>query len=309
MSILVLAHVADNRLSSATNNVVQAAQMIGGDIHVLVLGNDSQTVSEDAAKISGVSKVIRAEIAGSNQARPEQVSKLILAIADQYDFILSAANAVGKATLPRVAATLDISQISEITKVISPTQFERPIYAGNALETVETAQPKNVITVRTTSFDPVPNEETAEIVALDLDVASARETFLKSHQDASGRPKLDEANIVVSGGISLGSQQGFQDLIFPLADKLGAAVGASRAAVDAGYIANETQVGQTGKVVAPDLYIACGISGAIQHVAGMRASKVIVAINSDPEAPIMQLADFSLQGDIFELLPELTQKI
>lgn len=309
MSILILAHLTDNQLAISTNNVVQAARNIGGNIDVLVFGENVETASSRASKIFGVNKVITAQSPQLAGARPEQISKLILELANRYDYILSAANAAGKATLPRVAAMLDIAQISEITKVISPTQFEHPIYAGNALEIVETLQSKNVLTVRTTSFEPAPNDGTADVVALDVTVEKAREAFVQSLAEQSGRPKLDEANIVVSGGVSLGSKEAFERLIFPLADKLGAAIGASRAAVDAGYVANDAQVGQTGKVIAPDLYVACGVSGAIQHVAGMRASKVIVAINADPDAPMMQMADFSLQGDLFKLLPELTQKI
>lgn len=309
MSVLVLGHHDGASLSPATAHVVAAAHMIGGDIDILLVGENLAAIASEAAAIAGVRKVLLAEDPDLAGARATDISEIIVAIAGGYDTFLSAANALGKAALPRVAAILDVQQITEITAVLASDTFERPIYAGNAMETVKTGQARNVITVRTTSFDAAGTGGTAAIEKLSILPVGGAVKLLRTERDDSGRPRLDEARIVVSGGVSLGSTAEFERLIYPLADKLGAAIGASRAAVDEGYVPNECQIGQTGKVVAPDLYIACGISGAIQHVAGMRGAKVIVAINSDPEAPIVKLADYALVADLFEAVPELTKKL
>ncbi|OLP53706.1 electron transfer flavoprotein subunit beta [Rhizobium rhizosphaerae] len=309
MTLLLLADHDKGALSDQTARALTAATEIGGEIHVLVAGPEARAAAESAAKLAGVSKVLLAEDASLTGNLAEPLSALILSIAGSYDAIVSAASSVGKSVMPRVAALLDVAQISEITEVVSSDTFKRPIYAGNAIQTVKSGEAKKVITVRTAGFAPAAEGGSAAIepVAAAPDPGLSR--FVSDALSTSDRPELTSAKIIVSGGRALGSSEKFKEVILPLADKLGAAVGASRAAVDAGYAPNDWQVGQTGKVVAPDLYIACGISGAIQHLAGMKDSKVIVAINKDEEAPIFQVADYGLVGDLFELLPELEKAL
>lgn len=309
MSILVIAEHDNQELKSATLNTVAAASKIGGDIHILVAGENAASVADAAAAISGVSKVILADGAALGHGLAENVAAQVLDVADAYSHILFPATAAGKNVAPRVAAKLDVAQISDVLSVESGDTFTRPIYAGNAIATVQCADSKLVLTIRPTAFDAASASggsaaiENAEVVA-----DFGKTSFVSREIAKNDRPDLADAKVVVSGGRGLGSKENFA-LIDALADKLGAAVGASRAAVDAGYAPNDWQVGQTGKVVAPQLYIAVGISGAIQHLAGMKDSKVIVAINKDPEAPIFSVADYGLVGDLFELIPELTQAL
>ncbi|WP_107676324.1 electron transfer flavoprotein subunit alpha/FixB family protein [Agrobacterium sp. LAD9] len=310
MAILLLADHDNATLSDQTAKTLTAASQIGGDVHVLVAGKGAKAAADAAAKLSGVSKVLLAEGDDLANNLAEPLAALIVSLAGSYDTIISAATSVGKNVLPRVAALLDIAQISEITEVISADTFKRPIYAGNAIQTVQTTEAKKVITVRTASFSlasqgPLAAVEAASTAAF----SSGLSTFVSNQLSSSDRPELTSAKIIISGGRALGSSEKFQEVILPVADKLGAAVGASRAAVDAGYAPNDWQVGQTGKVVAPQLYIAVGISGAIQHLAGMKDSKVIVAINKDEEAPIFQIADYGLVADLFEVLPELQKAL
>lgn len=310
MTILILADHDGATLSDQTAKVVTAAVTIGGDVHVLVAGQGARDVATQASGISGVSKVLLADDAALAHNLAEPLAALIVGLADRYDTFLAAATAVGKSVMPRVAALLDVSQVSEIVEVVAPDTFKRPIYAGNALQTVQTTEAKRVITVRTASFPLSSLGATAAVedistAALSSDLSA----FVSDAISSSERPELTSAKIVISGGRALGSAEKFREVILPVADKLSAAVGASRAAVDSGYAPNDWQVGQTGKVVAPDLYIACGISGAIQHLAGMKDSKVIVAINNDEEAPIFQIADYGLVGDLFVALPELEKSL
>jgi electron transfer flavoprotein alpha subunit len=277
---------------------------------VLVAGAGAKAAAEQAAKLAGVSKVLVAEDASLANNLAEPLAALIVSLAGSYDTILGAATSVGKNVLPRVAALLDVAQVSEIVEVVSPDTFKRPIYAGNAIQTVQATDAKKVITVRSSSFSPASQGAPAAVEELSTAAFSSDlSAFVSADLSTSDRPELTSAKIIISGGRALGSSEKFQEVILPVADKLGAAVGASRAAVDAGYAPNDWQVGQTGKVVAPQLYIACGISGAIQHLAGMKDSKVIVAINKDEEAPIFQVADYGLVGDLFEVLPELQKAI
>ena len=310
MAILLLADHDNAHLSDQTAKALTAAGKIGSDVHVLVAGAGAKAAAEQAAKLSGVSKVLVAEDASLANNLAEPLAALIVSLAGSYDAIVSAATSVGKNVLPRVAALLDVAQVSEITEVVSADTFKRPIYAGNAIQTVQSTDAKKVITVRTASFSPASQGAPA---AVEVISTAAFSSHLSKHvSDAlssSDRPELTSAKIVISGGRALGSSEKFREVILPVADKLGAAVGASRAAVDAGYAPNDWQVGQTGKVVAPQLYIACGISGAIQHLAGMKDSKVIVAINKDEEAPIFQVADYGLVADLFEALPELQKAL
>jgi len=312
MAALVIAEHDHQSLKAATLNAVAAALACSPEVDVLVAGSQAQGAAQAASQIAGVRQVIQVEDLSLADHLAEPLAGQILAIANQYSHILAPATANGKNVLPRVAAKLDVAQISDITKVISPDTFERPIYAGNAIATVQSSDPIKVITVRTTGFDPVaatggsaPITSPAAIV-LTNPVASS---FVGRELTKSDRPELTAAKIIVSGGRGLGSGEKYQELIAPLADCLGAALGASRAAVDAGYVPNDYQVGQTGKIVAPQLYIAVGISGAIQHLAGMKDSKVIVAINKDPEAPIFSIADYGLVGDLFTVVPELTKAL
>lgn len=310
MSILLLAEHNNQTLSEQTARALTAASQIGSDVHVLVAGKGAYPVAEQAAKLQGVAKVLIAEADELENALAEPLADLIKSLADGYQTIIAAATSVGKNVMPRVAALLDVAQVSEITEVVSQNTFKRPIYAGNAIQTVETTDAKQVITVRTASFSPAsqgPSAVAVEKTAAAL--SSPNSAFVSNSISESERPDLASAKIVIAGGRALGSSDKFKEVILPVADKLGAAVGASRAAVDAGYAPNDWQVGQTGKVVAPDLYIACGISGAIQHLAGMKDSKVIVAINKDEEAPIFQVADYGLVGDLFEALPDLAAKL
>ena len=310
MAILVYAEHDNVSLKSATLNVVAAAQAIGGDVHVLVAGQSAQAAADAAAQISGVSKVLLADNAAYAHQLAENVSLLVANVGKAYSHILAAATSNGKNFLPRVAALLDVSQISEITKVISPDTFERPIYAGNAIATVQSSDSVKVISVRGTGFDPVAaTGGSAAIEAVAEADDAGKSTFVSEALAKSERPELSAARIVVSGGRGMGNGENFDTVLVPLVDKLGAAMGASRAAVDAGFVPNDLQVGQTGKIVAPDLYIAVGISGAIQHLAGMKDSKVIVAINKDEEAPIGAVADYFLVGDLFQIVPELTSKL
>ncbi|WP_179039871.1 electron transfer flavoprotein subunit alpha/FixB family protein [Rhizobium leguminosarum] len=309
MTILLLADHDNASLSDQTAKTLTAASKIGGDIHVLVAGKGAKAAADAAAKLAGVSKVLLAESDELANNLAEPLADLIVSLAGSYDTILSAATSVGKNVLPRVAALLDVAQVSEIIEVISSDTFKRPIYAGNAIQTVQASDAKKVITVRTASFASAPEGGSATIEAIPAVSDPGLSTFVGDALSASDRPELTSAKIIISGGRALGSAEKFREVILPLADKLGAAVGASRAAVDAGYAPNDWQVGQTGKVVAPQLYIACGISGAIQHLAGMKDSKVIVAINKDEEAPIFQVADYGLVADLFDVLPELQRVI
>ncbi|EGK14724.1 electron transfer flavoprotein subunit alpha/FixB family protein [Psychrobacter sanguinis] len=310
MAILVYAEHDNAELKKATLSTVTAASQMGSDIHVLVAGSGCKPVAEQAAKVAGVSKVICVDSPAYEYQLAENVSLLVKDLAGDYSHIVAPATTNGKNFMPRVAALLDVSMITDIMQVIDANTFERPIYAGNALATVKTSEDKVLVTVRTTAFDAAAAEGgSAEIQELDNSQDAAKSSFVSEELAKSDRPELTSAEIVVSGGRALANGENFTKYIEPLADKLGAAIGASRAAVDAGYVPNDMQVGQTGKIVAPNLYIAAGISGAIQHLAGMKDSKVIVAINNDPEAPIASVADYFLEGDLFTVLPELTSKL
>lgn len=305
MSVLVIAEHDNAQLKAATLNVVAAATQIDGDVHVLVAGGGAQAVADEAAKVAGVTKVLLADSPALADALAENVAEQVLAVASDYSHILFASTAGGKNVSPRVAAKLDVAQVSDIMTVISADTFERPIYAGNAIATVQSSDATKVLTVRTTSFDAVATEGgSAEVVQIDSVADSGGSKFIGRELATSDRPELAGAAVVVSGGRGMGSADNFK-ILDPLADKLGAALGASRAAVDAGYAPNDWQVGQTGKIVAPQLYVAVGISGAIQHLAGMKDSKVIVAINKDGEAPIFGVSDYGFVGDLFEAVPEM----
>jgi electron transfer flavoprotein alpha subunit len=305
MAILVIAEHSNAAIAGATLNTVAAAQAIGGDIHVLVAGSACGAAAEAAGKIAGVAKVLVADNAAYAHQLPENVAPLVAELGKGYSHILACATANGKNILPRVAAQLDVDQVSEIIAVISADTFKRPIYAGNAIATVQSTASVKVITVRSTGFDPVAAEGgSAAIEAVSGSADAGKSAFVAEELAKSDRPELTAAKIVISGGRGMQNGDNFKHL-YSLADKLGAAVGASRAAVDAGFVPNDMQVGQTGKIVAPQLYIAVGISGAIQHLAGMKDSKVIVAINKDAEAPIFQVADYGLVADLFEAVPEL----
>jgi electron transfer flavoprotein alpha subunit len=306
MTSLVIAEHDNASIKGATLNTVTAALACGGDVHVLVAGANAGPAAAAAAQIAGVAKVIHADGVHFAHGLAENMAAQVLAIASAYSHIVFPATASGKNIAPRVAAKLDVGQISDVTKVDSADTFERPIYAGNAVATVQSSDATKVLTVRTTGFDPAA--ATGGTAAIEVVVAvadSGKSSFVSSEIAKLDRPELTAAKIIVSGGRALGSSEKFDEVMTPLADKLGAALGASRAAVDAGYAPNDWQVGQTGKIVAPQLYIACGISGAIQHLAGMKDSKVIVAINKDPEAPIFSVADYGLEADLFVAVPEL----
>ncbi len=309
MAILLLADHDNATLSDQTAKALTAAAQIGGDIHVLVAGKGAKAAADAAATLSGVSKVLLAESDELANNLAEPLGDLIVSLAGSYDTIVAAATSTGKNVMPRVAALLDVAQVSEITEVVSPDTFKRPIYAGNAIQTVQATDAKKVITVRTASFASASEGGSAAVEAIPAVSDPGLSNFVSDALSASERPELTSAKIIISGGRALGSAEKFKEVILPVADKLGAAVGASRAAVDAGYAPNDWQVGQTGKVVAPQLYIACGISGAIQHLAGMKDSKVIVAINKDEEAPIFQIADYGLVADLFDVLPELEKAL
>lgn len=307
MTILVIAEHDNTSLKPASLNTITAASQLGGEVHVLVAGLNAGTVAAAAAQVAGVAKVLHVDADTLAHGVAENVATQVVALASGYSHILFASTASGKNIAPRVAALLDVAQISDLTKVISADTFERPIYAGNAIATIQSVDAIKVMTVRTTAFDAAAQSEQGsvaiEIVAA-VDVAG-KTSYVGSEIAKNDRPELTAAKVIVSGGRALGSQEKFNAVMIPLADKLGAAVGASRAAVDAGYAPNDWQVGQTGKIVAPQLYIAAGISGAIQHLAGMKDSKVIVAINKDPEAPIFSVADYGLEADLFTAVPEL----
>ena len=307
MAILVLAEHDTQQLKPGVTNAVAAAQKIGGDIHILVAGSACGNAANVAAQVAGVAKVLVADAAHFAGGSPENLATLLVGLAKDYSHVLASASAYGKNVMPRVAALLDVAQISEIISVESPDTFVRPIYAGNAFATVQSADGIKIITVRATGFDAVSatgGSATIENIATGADAGQSK--VLKQELSKSDRPELVAAKRIVSGGRGMGDGEKYRQILEPLADKLGAALGASRAAVDAGFVPNDYQVGQTGKIVAPELYIAVGISGAIQHLAGMKDSKVIVAINKDPEAPIFQVADYGLVGDLFTIVPQLT---
>ncbi len=310
MTTLVIAEHDNATIKGATLNTVTAALACGGEVHVLVAGHNAAAAAQAAAQIAGVAKVIHADSADLADALAENVAAQVLALAANYSHILFAATAAGKNVAPRVAAKLDVAQVSEITKVISPDTFERPIYAGNAIATVQSTDATKVITVRSTGFDAAAaSGGSAAVEVLAAATGAGKSQFIGREMTKNDRPELTAAKIIVSGGRALASKEQFNAVMEPLADKLGAAMGASRAAVDAGYAPNDLQVGQTGKIVAPQLYVAVGISGAIQHLAGMKDSKVIVAINKDPEAPIFSVADYGLEADLFVAVPELVNAL
>ncbi|MBP7454789.1 MAG: electron transfer flavoprotein subunit alpha/FixB family protein [Ottowia sp.] len=310
MTALVIAEHDNASIKPATLNTVTAAAACGGDVHVLVAGHNAAEAAKAAGQIAGVSKVIHADSDALAHGLAENVAAQVLALAGSYSHILFPATASGKNVAPRVAAKLDVAQISDITKVDSPDTFERPIYAGNAIAIVQSGDPVKVLTVRTTGFDAAAaTGGSAAVETVSATADSGKSSFVGQEIAKSDRPELTAAKVVVSGGRALGSSEKFTEVMTPLADKLGAAIGASRAAVDAGYAPNDLQVGQTGKIVAPQLYVAAGISGAIQHLAGMKDSKVIVAINKDEEAPIFSVADYGLVADLFTAVPELTQAL
>lgn len=304
MSVLVYAEHDNASLKTETHKLVNAAQKMGGDIHVLVAGEGCQAVAEAAAQIDGVAKVLVADNAAYKHQLAENTADLVVELAGDYSHVVAAATTTGKNFMPRVAALLDVAQISDIIGVESEDTFVRPIYAGNAIATVQSSDVKKVITVRAASFDAAETGGSAEVAAIDVVKGSEKSDFVSAELTESERPELTAAEVVISGGRGMQNGENFK-LLDGIADKLGAAIGASRAAVDAGFVPNDMQVGQTGKIVAPQLYIAVGISGAIQHLAGMKDSKVIVAINKDEEAPIFQVADYGLVGDLFDVLPEL----
>ena len=310
MAALVIAEHDNHSLKPATLNAVAAALQCSPEVDVLVSGSGTETVAQAASQIAGVRKVIQVDSPALADQLAEPLAAQILAIAGNYSHLLAPATACGKNVMPRVAAKLDVAQLSDITKVVSADTFERPIYAGNAIAIVQSGDPVKVITVRTTGFDPVvATGGSATVEKVSAADSAGKSSFVGRELTKSDRPELTAAKIIVSGGRGLGSGENYQELVVPLADKLGAALGASRAAVDAGYVSNDYQVGQTGKIVAPQLYVAVGISGAIQHLAGMKDSKVIVAINKDPEAPIFGVADYGLVADLFTAVPELTKAL
>jgi electron transfer flavoprotein alpha subunit len=309
MAVLLLAEHDNKTLAPATAKALAAATKFGGEVDILVAGENASAVAAAAAKLAGVRKVLLADAPHLNQRLAEEVANLIVPLMQSYDVLLAPATTMGKNVSPRVAALLDVAQVSDIIEVKAPDTFVRPVYAGNALETVKTSDKKIVATVRTTAFASADEGGSAAVETITAPAPLGLTSFEKSEISVSERPELTAARIVVSGGRGMQSGENFKTLIEPLADRLGAAVGASRAAVDAGYMPNDHQVGQTGKVVAPELYIAVGISGAIQHLAGMKDSKVIVAINKDAEAPIFQIADYGLVGDLFTVLPELDAEL
>lgn len=309
MTTLLLAEHDNKSLKDATNKALTAAKALGADVHVLVAGKDCKAAADAAAKLDGVAKVLVADAAAYEHSVAEPLAALIVSLAGSYDAIVAPATTNGKNIMPRVAALLDVMQISEITKVVSPDTFERPIYAGNAIQTVKSTDAKKIITVRTSTFQGTGEGGSASVENVTAAVDPGVSSFVGEELSKSDRPELTSAKIIISGGRAMQSRENFTKYIEPVADRLGAGMGASRAAVDAGYAPNDWQVGQTGKVVAPDLYIAVGISGAIQHLAGMKDSKVIVAINKDEEAPIFQVADYGLVADLYQALPELAAEL
>ena len=309
MTTLLIAEHDNQTLSEQTAKALTAAAQMGGDVHVLVAGSGASAVAEAAGQLGGVAKVLHADAEAYAHGLAEPLADLVVRLAEGYDALVAPATTSGKNVMPRVAALLDVMQISEVMAVEAPDTFKRPIYAGNAIQTVKSTDAKKVITVRTSGFQAAGTGGSASVEAVDAAGDPGLSTFVEEKLAHSERPELTSAKIILSGGRALGSKEKFDEVLLPVADKLGAAIGASRAAVDAGYAPNDWQVGQTGKVVAPDLYIAVGISGAIQHLAGMKDSKIIVAINKDEEAPIFQVADYGLVGDLFQILPELKDKL
>ncbi len=309
MTALLVAEHDNKSLKDATAKALTAAKALGGDVHVLVAGKDCKAAADAAAKLDGVAKVLMVEGAPYEHALAEPLAALVVSLAGNYDAIVAPATTTGKNVMPRVAALLDVMQLSDITKVVAPDTFERPIYAGNAIQTVKSSDPKKVITVRTSTFQASGAGGAAPVETVNAADDPGLSSFVGEELSKSDRPELTSAKIIISGGRAMQSRENFTKYIEPVADKLGAAMGASRAAVDAGYAPNDWQVGQTGKVVAPELYIAVGISGAIQHLAGMKDSKVIVAINKDEEAPIFQIADYGLVADLYQALPELAEEL
>lgn len=309
MTTLLIAEHNNAALNDATAKAMTAALELGAEVHVLVAGKGCSAAAEEAAKLSGAAKVLVAESDALEHQLAEPVAAQIVALAGDYDAFVAPATSNGKNFMPRVAALLDVMQLSDITKVVSADTFERPIYAGNAIQTVKSTDAKKVVTVRTATFAAAGNDGSAAVESVAVADDPAISSYVGEELSESDRPELASARVIISGGRAMGSEEQFQSVLTPVADKLGAAIGASRAAVDAGYAPNDLQVGQTGKVVAPELYIACGISGAIQHLAGMKDSKVIVAINKDEEAPIFQVADYGLVADLFDVLPELEQAL
>ncbi|MCD1641916.1 electron transfer flavoprotein subunit alpha/FixB family protein [Aurantimonas coralicida] len=309
MTTLLIAEHDNQTLSEQTAKALTAAAQMGGDVHVLVAGSGSSAVAEAAGQLAGVAKVLHADAEAYAHGLAEPLADLVVRLAEGYDAIVAPATTAGKNVAPRIAALLDVMQISDVVAVEGADTFQRPIYAGNAIQTVKSTDAKKVITVRTSGFQAAGTGGSASVEAVDAAGDPGLSTFVEEKLAHSERPELTSAKIILSGGRALGSKEKFDEVLLPVADKLGAAIGASRAAVDAGYAPNDWQVGQTGKVVAPDLYIAVGISGAIQHLAGMKDSKIIVAINKDEEAPIFQVADYGLVGDLFQILPELKDKL
>jgi len=309
VTTLLIADHDNASLKDATARALTAAGLLGGDVHVFVAGKDCGAAADAAAKLAGVAKVLRAEGIALEHQLAEPLAALIVALAPAYDVLAAPATASGKNVMPRVAALLDVMQVSDVIKVIAPDTFERPIYAGNAVQTVQATDRTKVVTFRPAAFKPAPAGGPAPIETIAPSADAGLSTYVGAELSRSERPELTAARIVISGGRAFQSAENFKKYLEPIADKLGAAIGASRAAVDAGYAPNDFQVGQTGKVVAPDLYIACGISGAIQHLAGMKDAKVIVAINKDADAPIFSVADYGLVGDLFQLLPELAKAL
>jgi electron transfer flavoprotein alpha subunit len=309
MTTLLIAEHDNKSLKDATNKALTAAKALGAEVHVLVAGKDAKPAAEAAARLAGVAKVLLADAPAYEHQLAEPVAALIVSLAGNYDALVAPATTNGKNTMPRVAALLDVMQVSDITKVVAPDTFERPIYAGNAIQTVKSLDAKKVITVRTSTFPATGEGGSAPIETAAAAADPGLSSFVGEELSKSDRPELTSAKIIISGGRAMQSRENFTKYIEPVADKLGAAMGASRAAVDAGYAPNDWQVGQTGKVVAPELYIAVGISGAIQHLAGMKDSKVIVAINKDEEAPIFQVADYGLVADLYQALPELAAEL
>jgi electron transfer flavoprotein alpha subunit len=307
MAILVIAEHDHENINPATRNAVSAASRIGGDVHLLIAGHRCAAAVESAARLSGLARVLVAEDEAYADPSPERMTALVTAHAGAYTHLMAVATSSGKSLMPRIAARLDVAPISEIVEVVSDNTFVRPIYAGNALATVRSADRIKVLTIRSTSFTPVGDGPSVPVDTWETVIAPTESRVIARTLTATGRPELASARIVVSGGRGLGSAENFHALLTPLADRLGAAIGATRAAVDAGFVGNEFQIGQTGKVVAPGLYLAIGLSGAIQHLAGMKGSGVIVAINKDPEAAIFQVADYGLVADLFEVLPALTE--
>jgi electron transfer flavoprotein alpha subunit len=309
MTVLIIAEHDNRSLRATTLNTVTAAAKVGGELHLLLAGSECQAAAETAAKVKGIAKVLLADAPHLGQELAENLAPLVVEIGKSYSHLLAPASTFGKNLMPRVAAGLDVAQISDVIAVEGPDTFVRPIYAGNALATVRSADPIKVITVRATAFPAAEQNGTAPIETIGATPDAGLSKLVGRELTKSARPELGAATVVVSGGRGLGTKENFEKLLEPLADKLGAALGASRAAVDAGLVPSDWQVGQTGKIVAPQLYLAVGISGAIQHLAGMKDSKVIVAINKDPDAPILQVADYSLVGDLFQIVPELTAEL